>query len=141
MIRRPPRSTRTDTLFPYTTLFRSRRYFSVGRAPACGRPPSAALLYRRAASILLIGTPAPAAYIRPSATLALASLVFAAYEYRAAAAVGPPSSPCAPSRKAWPRSLIAGAYQCAAPPWHPLRSCALYPGHPSRPTNKNRSTT
>src|SRR3546814_1898013 len=28
MIRRPPRSTRTDTLFPYTTLFRScLRYF------------------------------------------------------------------------------------------------------------------
>src|SRR3546814_1121916 len=25
MIRRPPRSTRTDTLFPYTTLFRSGR--------------------------------------------------------------------------------------------------------------------
>src|SRR3546814_15502732 len=31
MIRRPPRSTRTDTLFPYTTLFRSAR--SKGRAP------------------------------------------------------------------------------------------------------------
>src|SRR3546814_14223989 len=28
MIRRPPRSTRTDTLFPYTTLFRSDRYLS-----------------------------------------------------------------------------------------------------------------
>src|SRR3546814_9451071 len=28
MIRRPPISTRTDTLFPYTTLFRSRRYLS-----------------------------------------------------------------------------------------------------------------
>src|SRR3546814_14606015 len=27
MIRRPPRSTRTDTLFPYTTLFRSVRVF------------------------------------------------------------------------------------------------------------------
>src|SRR3546814_16003852 len=27
MIRRPPRSTRTDTLFPYTTLFRSDFYF------------------------------------------------------------------------------------------------------------------
>src|SRR3546814_3634152 len=27
MIRRPPRSTRTDTLFPYTTLFRSRAQF------------------------------------------------------------------------------------------------------------------
>src|SRR3546814_17528082 len=26
MIRRPPRSTRTDTLFPYTTLFRSRSW-------------------------------------------------------------------------------------------------------------------
>src|SRR3546814_3130141 len=31
MIRRPPRSTRTDTLFPYTTLFRSVR-------PARGNP-------------------------------------------------------------------------------------------------------
>src|SRR3546814_828054 len=30
MIRRPPRSTRTDTLFPYTTLFRSAR--QLGRA-------------------------------------------------------------------------------------------------------------
>src|SRR3546814_11096605 len=27
MIRRPPRSTRTDTLFPYTTLFRSKLTF------------------------------------------------------------------------------------------------------------------
>src|SRR3546814_1094131 len=27
MIRRPPRSTRTDTLFPYTTLFRSQMTF------------------------------------------------------------------------------------------------------------------
>src|SRR3546814_10388696 len=27
MLRRPPRSTRTDTLFPYTTLFRSNRNF------------------------------------------------------------------------------------------------------------------
>src|SRR3546814_7242457 len=31
MIRRPPRSTRTDTLFPYTTLFRS--CFSRGLGP------------------------------------------------------------------------------------------------------------
>src|SRR3546814_15768448 len=28
MIRRPPRSTRTDTLLPYTTLFRSLRWFT-----------------------------------------------------------------------------------------------------------------
>src|SRR3546814_8621520 len=44
MIRRPPRSTRTDTLFPYTTLFRSwrgrkpRRYLrSVLRSAYCLR--------------------------------------------------------------------------------------------------------
>src|SRR3546814_2007265 len=30
MIRRPPRSTRTDTLFPYTTLFRSRVIQALG---------------------------------------------------------------------------------------------------------------
>src|SRR3546814_2295005 len=34
MIRRPPRSTRTDTLFPYTTLFRSVRPFVIQRAAA-----------------------------------------------------------------------------------------------------------
>src|SRR3546814_8125663 len=35
MIRRPPRSTRTDTLFPYTTLFRSAAAASdVGFVPA-----------------------------------------------------------------------------------------------------------
>src|SRR3546814_1997687 len=33
MIRRPPRSTRTDTLFPYTTLFRSRFRSSIVSAP------------------------------------------------------------------------------------------------------------
>src|SRR3546814_15552427 len=31
MIRRPPRSTRTDTLFPYTTLFRSRNLADAAR--------------------------------------------------------------------------------------------------------------
>src|SRR3546814_9758165 len=30
MIRRPPRSTRTDTLFPYTTLFRSYQAYGRG---------------------------------------------------------------------------------------------------------------
>src|SRR3546814_7423988 len=31
MIRRPPRSTRTDTLFPYTTLFRSAMFAGYGQ--------------------------------------------------------------------------------------------------------------
>src|SRR3546814_16463715 len=39
MIRRPPRSTRTDTLFPYTTLFRSGR--------AAGRDGRSQLARRR----------------------------------------------------------------------------------------------
>src|SRR3546814_3618278 len=34
MIRRPPRSTRTDTLFPYTTLFRSGLQIAALRPPA-----------------------------------------------------------------------------------------------------------
>src|SRR3546814_1570104 len=41
MIRRPPRSTRTDTLFPYTTLVRSGRGHAdvggTGREPPFGR--------------------------------------------------------------------------------------------------------
>src|SRR3546814_16424372 len=50
MIRRPPRSTRTDTLFPYTTLFRSassisRTWFATASlarrsAPSESRPPN-----------------------------------------------------------------------------------------------------
>src|SRR3546814_10127214 len=34
MIRRPPRSTRTDTLFPYTTLFRSQPHLTASKPPA-----------------------------------------------------------------------------------------------------------
>src|SRR3546814_7244728 len=37
MIRRPPRSTRTDTLFPYTTLFRSPASFEPD-APSSAAP-------------------------------------------------------------------------------------------------------
>src|SRR3546814_16035618 len=40
MIRRPPRSTRTDTLFPYTTLFRSGPESSADR-PGRGAQPRA----------------------------------------------------------------------------------------------------
>src|SRR3546814_1676397 len=46
MIRRPPRSTRTDTLFPYTTLFRS-----IG---APGEQQQQDRLARRQAAVLLV---------------------------------------------------------------------------------------
>src|SRR3546814_16696705 len=43
MIRRPPRSTRTDTLFPYTTLFRSVRPDSGSLAQARPKGPCPSL--------------------------------------------------------------------------------------------------
>src|SRR3546814_4020813 len=50
MIRRPPRSTRTDTLFPYTTLFRSpnrdRRRERASRGRDRGRPGSSPAVRR-----------------------------------------------------------------------------------------------
>src|SRR3546814_20774572 len=59
MIRRPPRSTRTDTLFPYTTLFRSRalagrdgpadrRLFAVADEPLVARHGDGAGDHQRA---------------------------------------------------------------------------------------------
>src|SRR3546814_14703432 len=39
MLRRPPRSTRTDTLFPYTTLFRSPRHPDITRCQCIGERP------------------------------------------------------------------------------------------------------
>src|SRR3546814_12459228 len=44
MIRRPPRSTRTDTLFPYTTLFRSTKIATItlNRPDALNAPTIAA---------------------------------------------------------------------------------------------------
>src|SRR3546814_8431591 len=52
MIRRPPRSTRTDTLFPYTTLFRSaeehhRAVLPGRRAPGHSRQQAGARRLRR----------------------------------------------------------------------------------------------
>src|SRR3546814_3310409 len=48
MIRRPPRSTRTDTLFPYTTLFRSpallRTALRDAAGPAAADDPAVVLL-------------------------------------------------------------------------------------------------
>src|SRR3546814_2851890 len=49
MIRRPPRSTRTDTLFPYTTLFRSRGFGQriVGERPRDALAPAAQPILRK----------------------------------------------------------------------------------------------
>src|SRR3546814_6879106 len=70
MLRRPPRSTRTDTLFPYTTLFRSvilgqDPYHAVGQAhglcfsvqPRVRPPPSLVNIYKELQSELGIAPP------------------------------------------------------------------------------------
>src|SRR3546814_15748558 len=43
MIRRPPRSTRTDTLFPYTTLFRSRAAVDIAAGDGTPLPRAGAM--------------------------------------------------------------------------------------------------
>src|SRR3546814_5237042 len=50
MIRRPPRSTRTDTLFPYTTLFRSSPS-GEGLGGVCGHTPTPLRLADKSASL------------------------------------------------------------------------------------------
>src|SRR3546814_15772576 len=78
MIRRPPRSTRTDTLFPYTTLFRSLpsdrrgksslqtiirsgrrcRHLCAG-GPSLRRPPRQAALFEAERNLVVVGAQAP----------------------------------------------------------------------------------
>src|SRR3546814_3500966 len=53
MIRRPPRSTRTDTLFPYTTLFRSCGSRSISRV----RQPIAAKAVAMLIAVVVLPTP------------------------------------------------------------------------------------
>src|SRR3546814_7799760 len=57
MIRRPPRATRTDTLLPYTTLFRSGAWADEG-ARACGVAPIGIQPWRRTV-VQLRTDPAP----------------------------------------------------------------------------------
>src|SRR3546814_14696397 len=64
MIRRPPRATRTDTLFPYTTLFRSRMAEQYG-VPVLGALPLDIRIREQADG----GTPSVAA--QPDSDLAL----------------------------------------------------------------------
>src|SRR3546814_15276473 len=55
MIQRPPRSTRTDTLFPYTTLFRSNDFESGYHLTLVYLPPEESRA--RAAKMLYENTP------------------------------------------------------------------------------------
>src|SRR3546814_19658905 len=51
MIRRPPRSTRTDTLFPYPTLFRSEGFAQTARVPVIS-PAERAAIFKAGGAVL-----------------------------------------------------------------------------------------
>src|SRR3546814_6648351 len=57
MIRRPPRSTRTDTLFPYTTLFRSGHHLVQYLSPDVVAGARAGGRYGRFAQVYGLGRP------------------------------------------------------------------------------------
>src|SRR3546814_15583506 len=63
MIRRPPRSTRTDTLFPYTTLFRSVSR-GLGVSEATGRPLKGRRRCRREGKMLQRSSDKPVVDLR-----------------------------------------------------------------------------
>src|SRR3546814_16393484 len=109
MIRRPPRSTRTDTLFPYTTLVRSRPAQSSDR----DRPaPAAAHRTRRSTA-----PPAPHRPAMPPPTRASAQV-----PRRSSASPFPQS----PDRKPKPG---VGRAPCRSP--QPFAKPAPPPPHPS----------
>src|SRR3546814_11310411 len=124
MIRRPPRSTRTDTLFPYTTLFRSQG--GVGRDDATVAARTIGKIWRDQQ-----GPPAAELHVGDTLLPALDSLALAGLELRKPArAVGAGRSKARrfvspqPSRgtergpPAGPR-LVPTARATNAPPPHP----------------------
>src|SRR3546814_10164790 len=91
MIRRPPRSTRTDTLFPYTTLFRSNYTLTVGPANIALAPttlPAATAAAAYAESVVASGGTAPYSYAISAGALPAGPSLNAA----TGAIAGPPSA-------------------------------------------------
>src|SRR3546814_118220 len=78
MIRRPPRSTRTDTLFPYTTLFRSfqlpAKFIASCTAPMLVAPSPKLTIVTRSSPRVLAANARPLAIGAPAPTIAVVSL-------------------------------------------------------------------
>src|SRR6056297_4074024 len=106
-IRRPPRSTRTDTLFPYTTLFRSALVARPGPGPPQrGREGDAAIV-RSACGAGLAGAPADGRPRRQPRSETLSSGM-SSLRRRSVDRLRPPrtSTPCRPDARA--REAVAG---------------------------------
>src|SRR3546814_11246329 len=85
MIRRPPRSTRADTLFPYTTLFRSEQDARYGkrRSPDDDRPENqllASIEPRRGRLRLVALVDHATAGLQPGQVVTIGELVLAPYD-------------------------------------------------------------
>src|SRR3546814_18956522 len=127
MIRRPPRSTRTDTLFPYTTLFRSADRLRPSDHPA--RVRTAAHIYgHRGQNVLADGDND---YARAGGR------VRARNHAGASAGCNPdPRQGCGEGRMADPQvqralSAVAGSGDCASVAIYPRRIAFLRGGHTS----------
>src|SRR3546814_742516 len=129
MIRRPPRSTRTDTLVPYTTLFRSARPLHRGAA----HPPGRGFLPATAAGRGALSLPGRAAcplacrrsrrpHEPPSEIPAVARL---AGDDPRAHALGDQAEICGPTRCQGAGLCLAGTWDGAAHP-SALLAGALY---------------
>src|SRR3546814_3843386 len=114
MIRRPPRSTRTDTLFPYTTLFRSSVASPAPTwpepvAPDAAPPPASVPFHpaRKEPVIFCAAPEAPDAALRPAAC----APVLATLPKPAIAPLAPPPAAAEP---AWNADLALPAAEVAA---------------------------
>src|SRR3546814_19264285 len=112
MIRRPPRSTRTDTLFPYTTLFRSP-----GRRPrAAGRRLSARTATRDAGRRCRAAergmTKAPVDHT--------AKVDFTAWRHTVLVVVGPPARPAPAAVSDGPHQHTNATRPSAGKPRYPV---------------------
>src|SRR3546814_731425 len=117
MIRRPPRSTRTDTLFPYTTLFRSRR-----PAAPCAPAPGARAPLRSARPASRCATrAAQARSTSPRPAVARRAGALAGRRARCPVARSPARSACTRHGRPVPRAASA------APPAAPHR-CGVHAG-------------
>src|SRR3546814_11955071 len=127
MIRRPPRSTRTDTLFPYTTLFRS----SCCRRDACSK--KAAVSERQASKSMrpprrlrrrwfpVCGRESPGS---GEAAFALGEAVFAAYIARGQDRLARPSDPRASAGDLLTAQPVVDDALGELPTWNPAAPSA-----------------
>src|SRR3546814_5057110 len=98
MIRQPPRSTRTDTVFPYTTLFRSLSRRTPNAVAQEQEARSVALLLERAVLLQPVRSGVRAAELDDTAALAEQP---AARHRRLHAVAKPAAGPCDPDALVW----------------------------------------